>query len=184
MTAPPAPEPRADAWVSSVHIAIDPSGRRVVLLLGREPMTDRASVPIEQVLAAPALAAEVEALRAERDELEREIHGLRGEVSIAYGVIDALPEGALDAVPDAKLLAAVRVMDARDKAEMATTAMDRDREAFRARIAALAGALEVIAEHKGKALIGDGRYDEGANAAFEQLADIAAQALRDHGGKP
>lgn len=46
-----------------------------------------------------------------------------------------------------------------------------------ARIAEMEKALRLIAAHKGKALLGDGRYDEGANAAFNQMADIAASAL-------
>lgn len=37
--------------------------------------------------------------------------------------------------------------------------------------------LALIASHKGKTLLGDGRYDEGANAAFEQMAAIAQDAL-------
>jgi hypothetical protein len=45
------------------------------------------------------------------------------------------------------------------------------------RITKLEKALRLIAEHKGKALLGDGRYDEGANAAFNQMADIAASVL-------
>ena len=52
-----------------------------------------------------------------------------------------------------------------------------DEGAYQRRIAELEKALRLIAEHKGKALLGDGRYDEGANAAFNQMADIAASVL-------
>ena len=46
-----------------------------------------------------------------------------------------------------------------------------------ARIAEPEKALRLIAAHKGKALLGDGRYDEGAKAAFNLMADIAASVL-------
>ena len=50
-----------------------------------------------------------------------------------------------------------------------------------AEIARLRAALENVATFKGKTLIGDGRYDEGANAAFEECAGLAASALRREG---
>jgi len=48
---------------------------------------------------------------------------------------------------------------------------------LRDQLKALREALTLIASASGKTLLGDGRYDEGANAAFEQMADIAKQAL-------
>lgn len=39
-------------------------------------------------------------------------------------------------------------------------------------------ALTLIAEHKGKTLLGPGTYEDGANAGFEQLAAIAENALQ------
>src|SRR5688572_4507885 len=41
----------------------------------------------------------------------------------------------------------------------------------------LLAALVLIAGHGGKTLIGDGRYDEGAARAFDQMADIARAAI-------
>jgi len=43
----------------------------------------------------------------------------------------------------------------------------------------LRSSLKAIRSLSGKTLIGDGRYDEGANAAFEQAACIAASALQE-----
>jgi len=39
------------------------------------------------------------------------------------------------------------------------------------------GALKELAEFRGKTLIGEGRYDEGAHDAFEQMAGLAAAFL-------
>lgn len=48
---------------------------------------------------------------------------------------------------------------------------------LRAEAAKLRHSLEMIAEMTGKCLLGNGRYDEGANAAFEQCAETARAVL-------
>ena len=72
----------------------------------------------------------------------------------------------LNKAEDALLLAQGEMMAAIDKAVAAEAETER-----------LRTALALIASYKGKALLGDGRYDEGANAAFEQVAAIAKDAL-------
>ena len=52
-----------------------------------------------------------------------------------------------------------------------------DIAALLAEVERLRAALRLIAAHGGKTLLGDGRYDEGAHAAFENMADIARAAI-------
>lgn len=59
---------------------------------------------------------------------------------------------------------------------------ERRRQRLIAAAPELLEALRGIASHGGKTLLGNGRYDEGAASAFNQLADIARAAIAEAEG--
>lgn len=89
-------------------------------------------------------ALDLEAARARITELEREVQALMGECAMAYDVIDSLSEEQLALIPDAKLLAALRLMEREQRRDMAETSLQRQLTQARA---ALAGLIEAERRH-------------------------------------
>lgn len=85
--------------------------------------------------AGPMTALDLEAARARITELEREVQALVGECAMAYDVIDSLSEEQLALIPDAKLLAALRLMEREQQRDMAETSLQRQLAQARAALA-------------------------------------------------